>query len=230
MRYIFILFVGLFCLTSCTGKYENLLKSNTAEVREFVFEGQVNDIKANLICGLREKEYKINGYATELIEFGVLTFEMSNIGDYDTSLASFVIFVGDSKYDGVLEQNPFNNTLVADIKKIIDKNEKVVAKIIIGEYSQEVPLCLVNKNWKVDVDDVYSIVSDNFRDDINYLNKENVFEAEVYIKILNDAEEYNGEYYWYVSIVGRKGGSLSLIISPQTKDILAVNNTIKKVS
>ena len=230
MRYFLFFLVGLFCITGCTNKYENLLKSNTAEVREFMLEGEEKGVKANLVCGLREKEYKINGYATELIEFGVLTFELENINEYDTNLANFVLLVGTSRYDGILERNPFNDTLVADIKTIIDKNENIVAKVIIGEFSQEIHLKPINKDWKIDSEDVYKIVADKFRKEINYLNRENVFEAEVYIKILNDADDYKGDYYWYVSIIGRKGGTLSLIISPYSKDVLATNNTLQKVS
>ena len=49
-----------------------------------------------------------------------------------------------------LEQNPFDNTLVADIGKIIDKSSNVVAKVIIGNYSQEVRLSLQNSDFKVD--------------------------------------------------------------------------------
>ena len=61
------------------------------------------------------------------------------------------------------------------------------------------------------------------------LNGNNIFNGEIYIKIVNDADIYKGDYYWYVSLISRKGGTLSLIISPYNKEILAINDTIEKV-
>ena len=49
--------------------------------------------------------YKINGYCTEPIEFGVLTFKLRNIDDFDVNIAQYVIFIGTSRFDGVLEKN-----------------------------------------------------------------------------------------------------------------------------
>lgn len=229
MKIFLLLILGIITLTSCTNKYENILKSNTAEVQEFLLEGKSNNIKSSLVCGMREKEYKINGYATDLIEFGILTFELPNIDDYDVSLAQYVLTVDTLRYDGELEKNPFNNTLVADIKKIINLSDNITAKLIIGDFVSEIKLNNVADEWKVNSDDVYQIVSNKFKPDIETLNSNNIFGGEVYVKIINDADMYKGDYYWYVSIIGRKGGTLSLIICPDSKDILAVNNTIKKV-
>ena len=230
MKFFLLLIASLVIFSSCTNKYENLLKSNTAEVREFLMEGSVKDIKASLICGKREKDYKINGYASELIEFGVLTFELENIDEFDENLGNYVLLVGTTRYDGALEKNPFDDTLVADIKKIIDSKENVTAKIIIGEYSQEINLTLINSDWKVTSDDVYKIVASKYKDQLEIVNSNNVFNGEIYIKILNDADMYKGDYYWYVTLVTRKGGKLSLIISPYTSEILASNDTIEKIA
>ena len=229
MKFFVVIFMGLVLLTSCTNKYENLLKSNTAEVREFIMEGKVDNVSVSLVCGMREKDYKLNGYATDLIEFGVLTFVLDKIDDYDETIANFVLIVGTSRFDGALEKNPFDSTLVADIKQVVDKNENVTAKIVIGDFSREISLTLIGSDWKVDSEEVYRIVANKFKDQLSALNSNNIFNGEVYIKILNDADIYKGDYYWYITLISRKGGTLSLIISPYTKEILAVNDTIEKV-
>lgn len=227
MKFFIVILIGVCLFSSCNNKYENLLKSNTAEVREFIMEGKSEGINASLVCGMREKDYKINGYATELIEFGVLTFEIENIENYDDSKANYVLFVGTNRFDGILEKNPFNGTLVADIKQIIDREANVIAKIIIGEFKREIRLNVIGMDWKVDVEQVYEIVASNFKAQISTLNSNNIFNGEVYIKILNDADIYKGDYYWYVSIISRKGGTLSMIISPYSKEILAINDTLQ---
>lgn len=228
MKFFVVLLICLCLFSSCNNKYENLLKSNTAEVREFIMEGRSEGINVSLVCGMREKDYKINGYATELIEFGVLTFALDNEENYDEINANFVLLVGTNRFDGILEKNPFDGTLVADIKQIIDSESNVIAKIMIGDFKKEINLTLVGDDWKVDVEQVYQIVARNFKEQIAMLNSNNIFNGEVYIKILNDADIYKGDYYWYVSIISRKGGTISMIISPYSKEILAVNDTLQK--
>ena len=41
--------------------------------------------------------------------------------EIDKSIAKFILTVGEKKYDGELEINPFDGTLVADIGEIIEK-------------------------------------------------------------------------------------------------------------
>lgn len=221
MKLFFLFLCNILIFTGCNNKYENSLKGNIAEIREFLMEGKSEEVTTSLICGKREKDYVINGYATSPIEFGVLTFKLDNIKDFDVSLANFILLVGTIRYDGVLGQNPFDQTLVADIGKIVDKKENIVAKLIIGEYSKEIKLNLINKDWKVDSNRVIEIVANNYKKDLDNYFKNNIFCGEVYIKILNDADIYKGDYYWYVSIISKKGDNISLIISPYTGEILA---------
>lgn len=221
MKLFFLFLCSLLLLSGCGNKYENSLRSNIAEIREFLMEGKAEGVTASLICGKREKDYVINGYATTPIEFGVLTFKLDNIKDFDVTIANYVLLVGTIRYDGELEQNPFDQTLVADIGKIIDKNENIIAKLNIGEYSKEIQLNLINKDWKVDSNRVVEIVADIYKKDLDNYFENNIFCGEVYIKILNDADIYKGDYYWYASVISKKGDNISLIISPYTGEIFA---------
>lgn len=219
MKLFFLLLCSIIFLSSCSGKYENLLKSNTAEVREFVLEGKSENVTASLVCGKREKEYIVNGYATKLVDFGVLTFEKTD--GFEDELAKFVLLVGTIKFDGDLQKNPFDMSLVADIKTIINQTQKVSVQLIFENKTIDFKLELVNKNWKVDSEKVYEILAKKVSKDIDNFIVKNEFEAEVYIKIINDFDDNVSDYYWYICIIGRKGSRLSLIISPITQEILA---------
>ena len=223
---LFFLLLCVIVLSSCGNKYENMLKNNTAEVRKYLLEAKDDQMNVSLILGLRKKNYIVNGYATDLIEFGVLTFEFSDYGNIDKNSASYELLVGTQKFAGILQENPFDKTLVADIKKMIDPTKKVTAKIISGEFSKEIELKFINKDWSVDSDNVYEIVAKKMKNELSQLSNKNTFEGEVYIKIINDADINVSDYYWYVSIIGRGGKRLSLIISPKTKEIMAVNNFV----
>ena len=224
MLKLFFLFVALVCMSSCQNKYENLLQSNTSEIRKDLFEGKSEDITASLIVGMREKNYIVNGYSDELIEFGVLSFNALKCDKIDGVASSYILFVGTEKFEGDLQENPFDKTLVADIKKNIDCNKKVIARIISKDYEQDIELKCVNSKWKVNADDVYKIIAKKLKKEISTFVIKNNFEGEVYIKIINDADKNIADYYWFVNIIGRGGSRLSAIISPESSEILAINN------
>ena len=223
---LFFLFLSVITLFSGCSKIDYIDK-NIAEIRNFLYEGKVDGVTATLVCGYRESEYVLDGYATELVEFGVLTFDIAKIDENRTQNAKFTIQYGDNFLDGDLVKNPFDNTLVVDLKKIIDV-DKVVVHIIMDDNNKEISLVRLDKDWEFSSEDVKKIISKEFKEEIKPLIVDGVFKGEVYIKILNDADIYKGDYYWYVSIIGQNGGRLNAIISPKTGQILSSNNTINK--
>jgi len=227
MKFFLVLMFFSVIFSGCSNKYETYLCENISEVREFMLEGKSDNISVNFIGGKRETDYVINGYSTDLIDFGVLTFVLDDVDNYDVSLANYVLIVGSVRYDGELQQNPFDGTLVVDIGKIIDYNQNVYAKLIIGDYSKEVKLQLVNKDFKINHNDVIKLVVSEYKTELSKIIEDGNFLGEVYIKIINDADENVGDYYWYINIVSRDKGNLSMLISPYTKEILAVNNNFK---
>lgn len=226
MKLFFLLLLTLCLCSGCSNKYESYLKNNTAEIRNYLFVGNDDDFDVSFISGKREKNYIVNGYATELVDFGVLTFFPKNDLDVDYTIANFVLLVGTNKFEGVLQKNPFDGSLVADIKTNISPTANVTAKIEMGEFSREIKLNCVNADWKIQSEDVYSILSKKFKSEIDKCVVGKSFAGEVYIKILNDADENVSDFYWYVCILTRTGGRLSLIISPDTGETLAINNLL----
>lgn len=223
---IFLFLICAFFISSCGKNYSNFIESNIAEIREFIMTGKNQEVSANLMCGMRECDYILNGIATSLIEFGVITFEIENIDNYDTTNATYILNVNSDRYTGVLEKNPFDNTLVADIKKIIDSNANVSAKIVIGDFSRIIELETINVDWKISSDNIIDILIKEHKDKLDTFISNKEFLAEVYIKIINDSDIYKDSYYWYVNILGKEGNSYNLIISPYTGQVLASNYKI----
>lgn len=228
MKIIFLLFAVVLTFTSCQGK-EKYIEDNIAEIRECLYEGKFEGVDVSLICGERESEYVLNGFATDLIEFGVLTFDVEDIENLSLDSMKYVLTVGTTRYDGDLQKNPFVGTLVADVKKNINVTSGVSAKIMLGDFVKEIKLTRIDSDWEIKSSDVKKILYKNFKDEINSLVEDGVFKGEVYIKILNDADMYIGDYYWYVSIISRSGGKLNAIISKKTGEILSQNSTLDKI-
>lgn len=225
---LFFLFLSMITIFSGCSKIDYIDK-NIAEIRNFLYEGKVDDVTATLVCGYRESEYVLDGYATELVEFGVLTFDIEKMEGKSTQNAKFTIQHGDGFFEGDLVKNPFDDTLVVDVKKIIDVDE-VIVHIQLDDFDKEIKLVRLDKDWDISSDDVKRIISKEFKEEINPLILDGKFKGEVYIKILNDADIYKGDYYWYVSIIGQNGGRLNAIISPKTGQVLSSNNTLDKIA
>lgn len=225
MKIFFLILIVPFIFVGCTSKYENLLINNISEARQFIYVGNSDGVKVNFICGCREEDYVADGKATPLKDFGVVTFNVDNKIEIDKTIAKFVLTIGSSRYDGLLVTNPFDGTLVADIGKIVNKEDNATAKIVAGEFVKVINLELISDSWNVKYLDVIDIVVKNYKDELKSFVKENIFNGEVYIKMI---EGEDGDYYWYFNCISTDGDSISLIVSTETKEILASNINIKK--
>ena len=227
MKFVFFVLIGALLISGCQSSLERKVWDNIAEIRQFVVYGKEEGISASLTCGRREFEYKLNGYATDLIEFGVITIMLDDIDKINFESADYVLFVGTKKYEGDLQKNPFDNTLVADIKKIVSYTENISLELYIDkEKIDSLKLKRVDADWQITYDDCVALLVGQYKKELKSLIKKSEFEGEVYIKILNDFDKNINDFYYYVSVVGRSGDTLSIIISPKTGNILACNNTI----
>lgn len=224
MKLFFLLICTMFIFSSCQTKYENWLKDNTSEIRDYLFEGFCEDFEVSLTVGQREKNYIVNGESSELVDFGVLSFVLDEDIDVDINSAKFVLFVGTKKFEGDLQENPFDHSLMADIQTNLSSANNISVNLISNNYLRSTSLNCVNANWNIKSSDIYSIISKKMKNEIKSFVKNNNFEGEVYIKIINDADKNVQDYYWYVCIIGRKGERLSAIISHKNSEILALNS------
>ena len=225
MKIVFFLIIGCCVLSGCSNSLEKQIWNNIAEIREFVVYGKDEGVSVSLICGRRESEYKMNGYATDLIPFGVLTITYDNIDALDISEAKYTLYVGTEKFVGDLVQNPFDQTLVADIGTIVNKDANISVDIWVENKKTSLKLKNIDEDWGITSSECIDILIEHYKNQLkSFVNDE--FMAEVYIKIMNDYDMYGSDFYYYVSVIGRSGSSLSMIISPKTGDILASNSNI----
>ena len=87
MKFIFFVMIICSLLGGCSLGLENKIYNNLSEIVDFVVCGDSDAMSVSFMCGRREVEYKINGYSTELIPYGVLCVSLKNddenIGNVD---------------------------------------------------------------------------------------------------------------------------------------------------
>ena len=211
--------VCVFILCGCGySRIYDMAHSNVAECRQVMYVGKTNNLSVNLISGTREQNYVVNGYCTDSISFGVLTFKI--LTDINIDTANYVLTIGTTRYDGILERNPYDNTYMCDVKTLINTNDVITAKIIAGEFVESVELNNITADWNVNSDNALKLAVSELTKELKTFIENDEFKAECYIKIVND-DEVNEMYYWYVSFVGRNGKTYAVIIDPISNEILA---------
>jgi hypothetical protein len=140
MKKLFVL--SLICLSCLVfigcNQYLNITKNSLAEIRYNIFTGNSDNFDITFMSGKREKNYVINGYNTELIDFGIITITTNF--EVDASISpSFALTVETLRYEDILEKNPFDGTYVADIKVLVADNiSSITVKIFMGEIVAEI--------------------------------------------------------------------------------------------
>ena len=219
-RYFLMLFFVVIILLGGCGKDTTLIALNNsiAEKRISLAYGECDGVQATIMTGYREEDYVINGKASSLIEFFVLTFYVDGFEAYDYGEATFVLNIGIDRFTGVLELNPYDNSLVVDIGKIYDVSENVMAKLNLLGKTYKIYFRLVTSSWAIDADRAMDIYYNTYKDDLKNFVVKDKLNGEVYIKILQ--EEIGKQYYWYISFVSTDGKTLSAIIDIDTGDIV----------
>ena len=214
-----LIMINCLLLGGCNKLYK-VTKSSISEVRHNVFVGSSDNVDITFMSGKREKDYVINGYNTELINFGIVTITIKN-QNLEIKDPTFALTIDTLRYEELLEKNPFDGTYVADIGVIVDNSlPSMSIKVFMGEIVEEITLNNLSHNWKVDHYEALKISCKELKDNLKPLIQ-NEFLGEVYIKIIKDTIVDDGSYYWYVNFVSRNGIYHSTIINPLTSEILA---------
>lgn len=211
------LFVSCLVLSACNNEYK-LIENSLSEIRYNIYAGESNNFSVTFMSGKRETDYVINGYNTKLVDFGVLTITLNQ--EINLVNPQFALTIDTLRYEDILETNPFDGTLVADIKTLINTNNDISLKIIIGDINEDIKLTCISKGWKINHNKALKIAYKNLSKDLKpYISTE--FKGETYIKIIKDTISNNNSYFWYVNFVSRDGITHSIIINPLTGEILA---------
>lgn len=219
---LLLIIVSAVVLGACSGKMYDVVLNKISENNLDLYIGQSDGVKASFVVGHRESEYVINGFHTETIEFGVLTFDLSEvISDIELNEPKYTITVNTIRYDGVLEKSPIDDTYVADVQKILKSADTIKVGFIDGDVVYNIDLEKVNYGWKIDNNEALRIACNELKADLKTFMNSGEFEGEGYVKIINDKTDPNSDYFWYVNFVNRNGKDVAVIINPQTKEVLA---------
>lgn len=200
----------IFSLVGCGTSLEENISQNVSEYRQNFFVGVGEKFSATFTDGMRESDFIANGEKTSLVDFGVIVIKTQ-----DLSQKSFTLKINDEEIKGELEVNPFDNTLVVDLKRKVDKNDKLTL-LYAGE---NVSLVCLSKDWKINYNNALDIFVQKYKERLANFEKNNNFEGEIYIKIVSDKQDMSNIYY-YVLCITKNGDIIANLIDVTNGEIL----------
>lgn len=208
------------CLMSCKGDDMELYVNNISEARYNYYYAEANGYKVSFTAGVRESDFKLDGYHTDNIEFGVITVILPSDVNY-SGFATYRLEYDNKLASGTLEKNPFDGSFMADVGFVID-NAKIVLSIKMGDTSMKFDMRDMSSNFNMDYMGAFELFVANI--DINEFMVDKEFQAEVYIKIMHD-DTIDSGYYYLIRVIGRDGKVISGMVNPISGELMAVTSS-----
>lgn len=203
------------CLSGCASDLKSDVTSNLSDVRYSIFAGETSGARAFFMSGLRENPYGYDGVSNKKTQFGLVELWLDTKPETNPH---FTVTVGQKTFAGVLEENPYNHTYMADIGKILESDEGVF--LTVEGVMDNMQLVAVSEEWQVQYASALEIAVAELEQELSALYEKRKFQGECYLKIACPTGGINQPYYWCFSYVGQNGESGSIMIDVNSGEIL----------
>lgn len=196
---------------------ENLARQNVSEIDKVCYTSEQGIASLKIISGERENPYVINGSHENMQEFTLLIFRTDEI---NVQSPTFIATIDSQSYNGILEQNPYDNTFVVDLEKQISQNAQINVVITVGNHEYNFDMQNVSDEWKISYDEALNIAMEHFGEQVKQCIKGNDFNGELYVRIITDVTNTFDKFFYHVTLVDDAGQSQSVVIDVNTGEIL----------
>jgi len=225
-KFYFFIMISIFAsliFVSCVDNTYNLALNNISEIRNQILTFRNEELYITFMTGQREKNYKLDGIANEMIDFAIINLYFEN-KDYQFNelKISYSLTVNNKDYSGNMINNPYDNSFVVDLGIPIEALNNIDISITMNETTNIYTLDNISQNWPYNHKTALETVCKDLRDYLKQEISDNKLNAEVIIKIAYN-NDIDNKYYWYIQIISSNGNTYSELIDPHTNEIIAKN-------
>ena len=123
-----------------------------------------------------------------------------------------------SSATGSISKNRLGINLACKIENIADLGDLESLTLTLNETSLEYSLSNICPA-ECNAENALEIAYNHYKEKIDTSLADNSFDRECYVKLITQTEE-DGKYFWYVSFIKNKGDYWSVIVDPQTKEVV----------
>jgi len=218
--FVIILSIPLLGCKTAIEKYGNYI----SELRDNIFLAQAENFSVKIITGRREDPFIMDGIVGEVRDFTVIT--VTPLLGLVQELNYSALINGET-FEGALIPHPFQNTLSIDLRVFANGEDiSVKLKYQAGENITETVLTAksVRTPDMIDAHKAIEIAEKQLRYRIADFRVDGNFEAEIFVRLLQNPIDNSGGFYWYVAFIARTGEIVATLINPISMEVVAVRD------
>ena len=202
--------------TACGHDLQQKCKDNIADIRYNYFEGETENWRISLTSGMRESPYNYDGKAGELVEFSFVSISAKN--NAPNIGYAYQVDINDETLEGMFEQSPYDeNNYGVDLGQKVNDTDEIYVYVNNGQTSEVAKLECVSVNFQLNAEQALEQAINEVQNDILRKLSGNF---EVYVKVISDEDKTIDTKFWYVLFADENGGEITVIIDPNTKQII----------
>lgn len=213
------LFVYLMCTFSffmCFGCNKNVVsEKNVSERVETYFNGVANGFKASISSGQRENPYIYNGVTAPFVDFAVLTI----VCDCANASIDVQITINEKCQNIRLEVDTVTGHFLTDLETKLKEGDVVT----LNYAGESLTLSCMSKDFNLSWKDSFEKGMMVFKDDLQKLCSSGTLMAEIYLRVLDNAEDEFNRIYWYFYVYAQNGTTYSCVIDPKSGEVVVKN-------
>ena len=187
-----------------------LAKANASEKGNCYFVDTTNEnATIKVSSGTRENPYSLDGIHNDTKPFTLVIFKTTLNGITEPS---YVATIDNTKYEGVLELNPIDNTYVCDLGVQTYNTSKIDITIKVNEYEFTFAPTNLSATFGITFEEALDLGLKEMYGVVSNLTEGNKFNGETYVKIISDPASNLNMYYYYVAVVDNAGNIYSVVL------------------
>ena len=219
-RFVILTIVALCILcvgtVACTKPPIEEPQENISYMQQSLYCGKTKDFAVRLATGISEKMFVADGRSDEVGDFATLTLVPQHV-DLFNDAYTYTLVGTEGRIEGELTKDSFGasySTDLADIAKVGTPTSVTVA----SDNAQ----CTIELTdamaGSITADEAKKVAQTHMQDKLDASKAE----REIYVKYINDGENEQSAYYWYVAFIAAPTDYYAVLVDGQGK-ILSVN-------
>ena len=211
------LILGVF--TACQKKkVDSEILKNISELSVNVYTAKTENAEVTLTTGERETPYNVNGVCDIKSPYTVITVKPAAASD-EAAPYDYILKTGKHEYRGRLNLHPFGISYTDTVNKMTEGTATLT--LISGGVAEEIELNSQFTDQMLNWQDALNVGIGSVKSEVDSLYSDKKLMGEVYVRFTSDPSQADGEYFWYVAVVGNNGRTYGALVDPLSGDIIA---------
>lgn len=190
-------------------------KSNISYIQNMFYHGKSANFEVKISCGKSEVLFIADGKTNECKNFSTITVIPCSVDLYNHEY-TFTLTGDKGEVSGSLVKDSFGAYYQADIE--IEKVGNITnVKLTYGKKDEEITLANM-LDGKIDATKALDTAKDALKEKLNADNKD----REIYIRMINNTNKPESEYFWYVAFIATPTDYYSVLINPEDGKIVSI--------